>query len=122
VKGKDFASSLGPVLVTPDELPGFASGRPEAVMTARVNGEEWSRGQLSDIHFSWAELVAYASRNSRLLPGDVIGSGTVGTGCILELRQQGLRDTRKWLRDGDVVELEVSNIGVLRNRVVAKPA
>jgi fumarylacetoacetate (FAA) hydrolase len=121
VKGKDFASSLGPVLVTPDELRGFASGRPEAVMTARVNGEEWSRGRLSDIHFSWAELVAYASRNSRLLPGDVIGSGTVGTGCILELRQQGLRDTRKWLRDGDVVELEVSNIGVLRNRVVAKP-
>lgn len=122
VKGKDFATSIGPVLVTPDELEDFASGRPKGRMQARVNGETWSEGELGDIHFSWGELLAYASRDSRLLPGDVLGSGTVGTGCILELRTCGLRDTRKWLKDGDVVELEVEGIGVLRNSIVGRPA
>lgn len=121
IKGKDFATSIGPVLVTPDEFDGAASGRPKAHMQARVNGEAWSDGELADIHFSWAELVAFASRDSRLMPGDVLGSGTVGTGCILELRTCGLRDTRKWLRAGDVVELEIDGIGVLRNTVIARP-
>lgn len=122
VKGKDFATSIGPFVVTPDELPSFDSGRPKAAMRARVNGETWSEGQLADIHFSWGELVAYASRDSRVVPGDVLGSGTVGTGCILELRTCGLRDTRKWLKDGDVVELDVERIGVLRNRIVGRQA
>lgn len=121
IKGKDFATSIGPFVVTPDELDDSASGRPKARMQARVNGERWSEGQLSDIHFSWGELLAYASRDSRLVPGDVLGSGTVGTGCILELRTCGLRDTRHWLRDGDVVELEVDGIGVLRNSIRARP-
>ncbi|HEX2849359.1 MAG TPA: fumarylacetoacetate hydrolase family protein [Acidimicrobiales bacterium] len=120
IKGKDFATSIGPWLVTPDELEGFATGRPKARMQARVNGETWSDGNLGDIHFSWPELLSFASQDSRLLPGDVLGSGTVGTGCILELRTCGLRDTRHWLRDGDVVELEVDGIGVLRNRIVAR--
>ena len=122
IKGKDFGSSIGPFVVTPDELDDFESGRPKGRMQARVNGDTWSEGELSDIHFSWGELIAYASRDSRLVPGDVLGSGTVGTGCILELRTCGLRDTRHWLRDGDVVELEVDGIGVLRNRIGARPA
>jgi fumarylacetoacetate (FAA) hydrolase len=107
-KGKDFCTSLGPVLVTPDEL-----GDLRLEMVARVNGEERSRGNLGDIHWPWAELAAHAARNTRLLAGDVLGSGTVGTGCILE------HGDGRWLQPGDVVELEIDGIGVLRN-VVAK--
>ena len=106
-KGKDFATSLGPVLVTVDEFDGTA-----AAMTARVNGEERSRGELADLHFSWDEIVARAALNTTLRPGDVLGSGTVGSGCILE------HGDGRWLRRGDVVELEVDGLGVLRNRVV----
>jgi len=120
IKGKDFATSLGPFLVTPDELHDAGSGRPKAAMRARVNGELWSEGQLGDIHFTWPELLGFASQDSRLVPGDVLGSGTVGTGCILELRTCGMRDTRHWLRADDVVELDVEGIGVLRNRIVAR--
>jgi fumarylacetoacetate (FAA) hydrolase len=105
-KAKDFATSLGPVVVTPDEFDG--SG---ATMIARVTGEERSRGELGEMHFSWAQLVERAARNTRLLPGDVLGSGTVGTGCILELGDG------RWLQHGDVVELEVEGIGVLRNTI-----
>jgi len=105
-KGKDFATSLGPILVTPDEFDGSS-----ATMVARVNGEERSRGELGDMHHSWEAIVAHAARNTRLLPGDVLGSGTVGTGCILELGDG------RWLQPGDVVELEVEGIGVLRNTV-----
>ena len=83
-------------------------------MVARVNGEERSRGQLGDMHFSWERIVEHAARNTRLLPGDVLGSGTVGTGCILELGDG------RWLQPGDVVELEVEGIGVLRNTVGAR--
>jgi fumarylacetoacetate (FAA) hydrolase len=105
-KGKDFATSLGPVLVTADEL-----GDLRLEMTARVNGEERSRGNLDDIHWPFEELAAHAAENTRLMPGDVLGSGTVGTGCILE------HGDGRWLRSGDEVELEVERIGVLRNRV-----
>jgi fumarylacetoacetate (FAA) hydrolase len=105
-KGKDFATSLGPVVVTPDEFDGTS-----ATMVARVNGEERSRGELGEIHFSWAQIVEQAARNTRLLPGDVIGSGTVGTGCILE------HGDGRWLQHGDVVALEVEGIGVLRNTI-----
>ncbi len=105
-KGKDFATSLGPIVVTPDEFDGS-----EAEMVARVNGEERSRGNLRDLHWPWERLLEQAARNTRLCPGDVIGSGTVGTGCILELGDG------RWLRPGDVVELEVEGIGVLRNTV-----
>jgi fumarylacetoacetate (FAA) hydrolase len=106
-KGKDFATSIGPIVVTPDEFDG-SSGE----MVARINGEERSRGNLADMHHSWAAIVAAAARNTRLRPGDILGSGTVGTGCILELGDG------RWLQSGDVVELEVEGIGVLRNRVV----
>jgi fumarylacetoacetate (FAA) hydrolase len=105
-KGKDFATSLGPILVTPDEL-----GDLRLEMVARVNGEERSRGNLGDMYHSWDAIVEHAARNTRLRAGDVLGSGTVGTGCILELGDG------RWLKPGDVVELEVEGIGVLRNRV-----
>jgi fumarylacetoacetate (FAA) hydrolase len=105
-KGKDFATSLGPLLVTPDEL-----GDLRLEMTARVNGEERSRGNLGDIHWPFEELAAHAGDNTRLVPGDVLGSGTVGGGCILE------HGDGRWLGPGDVVELEIEGIGVLRNRV-----
>jgi fumarylacetoacetate (FAA) hydrolase len=105
-KGKDFATSLGPVVVTPDEFDGTSGA-----MIARVNSEERSRGELGDMYHSWDSIVAHAARNTRLRPGDIIGSGTVGTGCILE---QG---DGRWLQPGDVVELEVEGIGVLRNRI-----
>jgi fumarylacetoacetate (FAA) hydrolase len=110
-KGKDFATSLGPVLVTGDEFDGS-----DAVMIARVNGVERSRGRLSDMHFSWAGIVAHAARNTSLRPGDVLGSGTVGSGCILE------HGDGRWLRPGDLVELEVDGIGTLRNRIGPEPA
>jgi fumarylacetoacetate (FAA) hydrolase len=105
-KGKDFATSLGPVVVTPDEFDGR-----HAMMTARVNGEERSRGNLVEMNWSWHDLFEQAARNTRLFPGDVIGSGTVGTGCILE------HGDGRWLQRGDVVELEVEGIGVLRNTI-----
>ena len=110
-KGKDFATSLGPSVVTPDEL-----GDLRLEMVARVNGEERSRGNMGDMYHSWGAIIERASANTQLLPGDVIGSGTVGTGCILE------HGDGRWLRPGDVVELEVEGIGVLRNSVGAKPA
>ena len=115
-KGKDFASALGPYLVTPDELGGTRE-RPAATMIARVNGDEWSRGDLADIHHPFARLVAYAARDSRVRSGDVIGSGTVGTGCILELSLTHGEQRYPWLQPGDVVELEVEGIGSLRNTV-----
>jgi fumarylacetoacetate (FAA) hydrolase len=105
-KGKDFATSLGPIVVTPDEFDGSSGA-----MVARVNGEERSRGELADMHHSWEAIVSHAARNTRLLPGDVLGSGTVGTGCILE------HGDGRWLQPGDVVELDVEGIGTLRNTV-----
>jgi fumarylacetoacetate (FAA) hydrolase len=105
-KGKDFATSIGPVLVTPDEL-----GDLSLEMVARVNGEERSRGNSGTMHHSWEAIVAHAGRNTRLHAGEILGSGTVGTGCILE------HGDGRWLQRGDVVELEIEGIGVLRNRV-----
>jgi fumarylacetoacetate (FAA) hydrolase len=109
-KGKDFATSFGPVLVTTDEFDGTAG-----TMVARVNGEERSRGAVADMHYSWRAIREHAARNTRLLPGDMLGSGTVGTGCILEL------GGGRWLQPGDVVELEIEGIGVLRNTVGPRP-
>jgi 2-keto-4-pentenoate hydratase/2-oxohepta-3-ene-1,7-dioic acid hydratase in catechol pathway len=117
-KGKDFATSLGPSLVTPDELDGFDAGRPRASMVATVQGVEWSRGDLADIHYPWGEIVAHAAQDATLRPGDVLGSGTVGTGCILELAAVHGGDRYPWLVPGDVVELSVDGLGTLRNRVV----
>lgn len=120
VKGKDFATTLGPMLVTPDELEDRRGGRAfDLAMTARVNGREYSRSSLASIYWSFGEMLAYASRATRVMPGDVIGSGTCGTGCILELALVHGVETYPFLKPGDEVELEVERLGVLRNRVVA---
>ena len=119
VKGKDFATSLGPMLVTPDELESARGGRAyDLAMTATVNGTEYSRASLADIYWSFGEQIAYASRGTWVHPGDVIGSGTCGTGCILELSLVHGVERYPWLQAGDVVELQVERLGALRNRVV----
>jgi fumarylacetoacetate (FAA) hydrolase len=108
-KGKDFATSLGPLLVSADELPSNLDMR----AVARVNGEVRTESRTGAMHWSWDQLLEAAARNTPgLTPGDVIGSGTVGGGCILE------HGDGRWLRPGDLVELEIEGIGVLRNRVV----
>lgn len=115
-KGKDFAASMGPWIVTPEELTDHATDRPgvyDLAMVARLNGQERSRGNWRDLHYSFGEMIARASAGVYLLPGDVIGSGTVGTGCLLELTQ----DQGPWLQPGDVVELEIERLGVLRNGI-----
>ena len=119
-KGKDFATTLGPFLVTPDELEDARGGRAyDLSMTARVNGAEWSRASLGEIYWSFGEMLAYASRGAEIVAGDVIGSGTCGTGCILELSLVHGPERYPWLRPGDVVELEVDRLGTVANRVVA---
>jgi fumarylacetoacetate (FAA) hydrolase len=116
VKSKDFACSFGPVIVTPEELTDKSAGRPgiyDLSMIARVNGVELSRGNFNDIYWSFGDILARASQSVMLNPGDVIGSGTVGTGCLYELtKNQG-----PWLNEGDVVELEIERIGTLKNIV-----
>lgn len=115
-KGKDFATSLGPWLVTPDELEEHAlgDGRHHLIMTAHVNGAELSRGTLRDSYYTFAQMIARASQDATLYPGDVLGSGTVGGGCLLELTGgQG-----PWLAPGDVVELAITGLGALRNRII----
>ncbi|MDQ6846533.1 MAG: fumarylacetoacetate hydrolase family protein [Candidatus Dormibacteraeota bacterium] len=120
VKGKDFATTLGPMLVTPDELDDARSGRAyDLTMTATVNGREYSRASLAEIFWSFGEMISYASRGTRVEPGDVIGSGTCGTGCILELALVHGTDEYPWLQPGDDVVLTVDRLGSLRNRVVA---
>jgi fumarylacetoacetate (FAA) hydrolase len=115
-KGKDFATSLGPWLVTPDELESLSlgDGRYDMTMVARVNGVERSRGNFRDIYYTFAQMIARASRDASLYPGDVLGSGTVGTGCLLELTA----GEGPWLEPYDVVELEIAGLGVLKNRVI----
>ncbi|MBW8012950.1 MAG: fumarylacetoacetate hydrolase family protein [Chloroflexi bacterium] len=116
-KGKDFASSLGPFIVTPDELEDKSDGRPgvyELEMIARINGNECSRGNWKDIHYSFGDMIARASADVLLSSGDVIGSGTVGTGTLLEITKA----KGPWLQRGDVVEFEIERLGILRNRVV----
>ncbi len=106
-KGKDFdgGNVIGPCIVTADALDPY-----DCTMIARVNGEEWSRGHSGSIHWTFEDLIAHVSRSETLHPGEFFGSGTVGGGCGLELE--------RYLSDGDVVELEVEGIGVLRNRLI----
>jgi len=118
-KGKDAATSMGPFLVTPDELEDATAGYGfDLKMRAQVNGAEYSAGNLSSIGWSFPEMIAFASRGSPLVPGDVIGSGTVGTGCILELSGSHGIDRYPWLKEGDEVVLEIERLGRLRNTVV----
>jgi fumarylacetoacetate (FAA) hydrolase len=119
-KGKDFASSFGPYLVTPDELSDArrATGY-DLAMTAEVNRTETSRGRWSDAQFCFGEMLARASADARLRPGDLIGSGTVGTGCLLEVRDATLG---RYLEAGDEVVLRVERLGSLRTPIVARPS
>jgi fumarylacetoacetase len=122
VKGKDFATTLGPWLTTPDELEPARKGRAyDLAMTASVNGRGYSRASLAEIYWSFGEMVAYASRGTRVEPGDVIGSGTCGTGCILELSMVHGEDEYPWLAEGDEVTLEVEGLGSITNRVTSSP-
>lgn len=105
-KGKDWATAFGPVIVTPEEIDDPYS----LAMVARVNGEEWSRGSSSAMHWKFEQMIEFLTTDDFLVAGDVIGSGTVGTGCGLELD--------RWVKRGDVIELEIAGIGVLRNQVV----
>ncbi len=114
-KGKDFATSLGPFMVTTEELADrLVDGRHDLTMIARINGEEVARGNAKDLHWTFAQMIERASQNVELQPGDVTGSGTVGGGCLLELGEQA----HPWLQAGDEVELEIEWLGRLRNTIV----
>ena len=115
-KAKDFATSLGPWLVTPDEIEERRTGpgKYKLNMTARVNGKQLSKGKMETMRWSFPQMIARASQSVNLEPGDVFGSGTVGSGSILELGPE----VHRWLLPGDLVELEVERLGVLRNKVV----
>jgi len=118
-KGKDFASSIGPWLVTPDELADARSGTGYSLaMTASVNGEELSQGSWESAHFSFGQMIERASADVRLRPGDLIGSGTVGTGCLLEIRDQTLG---RYLQPGDTVTLAVERLGSLTSPIIERP-
>jgi fumarylacetoacetate (FAA) hydrolase len=118
-KGKDFASSIGPWLVTADDLADARSGTGyDLAMTATVNGTELSRGTWSSAQFSFAEMVERASADVRLRPGDLLGSGTVGTGCLLEIRDEILG---RYLEPGDPVTLAIERLGELTASVVQRP-
>jgi 2-keto-4-pentenoate hydratase/2-oxohepta-3-ene-1,7-dioic acid hydratase in catechol pathway len=111
-KGKDSATSLGPYLVTPDELADRRAGKGfDLQMSAFVNGQPYSSGNWRDIHWSFGQMISYASRGTRLVPGDLIGSGTVGSGCILELSRVHGLERFPWLRPGDRVRLSVELLG-----------
>ncbi|MXV14654.1 fumarylacetoacetate hydrolase family protein [Hufsiella ginkgonis] len=128
-KGKDFSTVIGPWLVTPDELepykvaakPGHTGNAYDLKMTCHVNGEEVSAGTMADMDWTFAEIIERCAYGADIYPGDVIGSGTVGTGCFLELNGTGLLNDpnyeTQWLKDGDLVEMEVTGLGVLGNTI-----
>lgn len=121
-KGKDFRSSLGPCLVTADELEPLRKGRAfDLTLTATVNGREYSRDNLANIYWSFEEMLSFASRGTVVNAGDILGSGTCGTGCIAELSLTHGEDKFPWLKPGDRVELSAGPLGTLSNTVVAGP-
>lgn len=131
-KGKDFATAFGPALVTADELEAYKVEPKEGhvgnvydlKMTCSVNGIQVSEGNLKDMDWTFAEIIERCSYGADLVPGDVIGSGTVGTGCFLELNGTGKRNnpdyTEQWLKPGDNIELNVEGLGSLTNVIVAE--
>jgi 2-keto-4-pentenoate hydratase/2-oxohepta-3-ene-1,7-dioic acid hydratase in catechol pathway len=107
-KGKDFATAIGPFLVTPDEV-GDLTDLPTVV---RVNGEVWSEGNAGNPYWNFAQMIAHLSQDETIYPGDILGSGTVGRGCGLELD--------RWIKPGDLVELEIARVGILRTPIGSK--
>jgi fumarylacetoacetate (FAA) hydrolase len=126
-KGKDFSTVIGPWLVTPDELEQYKVPAKQnhvgdtynLKMTCRVNGIEVSAGNMADMDWTFAEIIERCAYGVDILPGDVIGSGTVGTGCFLELNGTGLLNDPnfkpQWLQPGDTVEMEITGLGCLTN-------
>ncbi|SFN72010.1 fumarylacetoacetate hydrolase [Chitinophaga sp. YR627] len=131
-KGKDFSTVIGPMLVTPDELehllipakPGHTGNNYNLKMTCRVNGVQVSEGNMGDMDWTFAEIIERCAYGANIYPGDVIGSGTVGTGCFLELNGTGKRENpdyqEQWLQPGDVVEMDIDGLGTLKNTIVAE--
>jgi fumarylacetoacetate (FAA) hydrolase len=131
-KGKDFSTVIGPVMVTPDELepykipakPGHTGNNYNLKMTCSVNGIQVSEGNMGDMDWTFAEIVERCAYGADILPGDVIGSGTVGTGCFLELNGTGLLQDPaykvQWLQPGDVVTMQIDGLGILTNTIVAE--
>ena len=130
-KGKDFATAFGPWLVTTDELNDYkiesnTGTRYDLNMTARHNGMVVSEGNLKDMHFTFADIIERCSYGVELIPGDIIGSGTVGAGCFLELNGTKKREAAEkgeefepvWLKQGDEIELEITGLGTLKNKIV----
>lgn len=133
-KGKDFATTLGPYLVTPDELEDFKVSTPfgnkyNLQMKAYHNGEKVSEGNLSDMNWTFAEIIERVSYGVEIFPGDVIGSGTVGTGCYLELngsnallaKEKGISFSPIWLQEDDEITLEIGGLGKLTNTIRKNP-
>ena len=128
-KGKDFSTVIGPWLVTPDELEQYKTNPKEGhvgnaynlEMTCIVNGVEVSKGNMADMDWTFAEILERCAYGADILPGDVIGSGTVGTGCFLELNATGLLNNPdykpQWLQDGDIVEMKITGLGHLNNTI-----
>jgi fumarylacetoacetate (FAA) hydrolase len=128
-KGKDFSTVIGPWLVTPDELerfkvpakPGHTGNNYDLPMTCKVNGVTVSQGNMKDMDWTFAEIIERCAYGVDILPGDVIGSGTVGTGCFLELNGTGLLHDPaykvQWLQAGDEVEMEIRGLGMLKNTI-----
>jgi len=126
-KGKDFSTIIGPWLVTPDELEAYKTLPKEGHignayqldMSCTVNGLKVSSGNMADMDWTFAEIVERCAYGVDILPGDVIGSGTVGTGCFLELNGTGLLNdpgyATQWLQEGDIVEMEITGLGLLTN-------
>ncbi len=129
-KGKDFSTVIGPYLVTKDELepfktsakPGHTGNNYNLTMKCWVNGKQLSEGNMGDMDWTFAEILERCAYGADIWPGDVIGSGTVGTGCLLELNGTGLLNDPnypvQWLQDGDVVEMEIEGLGRLTNTIV----
>ncbi|POY38489.1 fumarylacetoacetate hydrolase [Solitalea longa] len=130
-KGKDFSTVIGPWLVTPDELEkfkvpaktGHVGANYNLDMKCWVNGVQVSQGNVADMDWTFAEIIERCAYGADILPGDVIGSGTVGTGCFLELNGTGKLNNpdykEQWLNDGDVVEMEITGLGILSNTIKA---
>ena len=128
-KGKDFASVLGPYLVTPDELSGNIINEDDngcnydLQMTCSLNGKLLSKGNLKDIAWSFEKIIERVSYGATIYPGDIIGSGTVGTGCLLEIngtnKLKSSDFTEVWLKENDIVEMEIEKLGKITNKIIS---